>query len=61
MECVNCEREIADEARFCQYCGARQPTVQEEFTRAGHEVAEATVAVVQRIVESAKPVARNVA
>lgn len=60
MECVNCGRWVPDVAEFCPHCGARQPTIGDELTTAGRDVAEATAAVVTRFVAAAKPAAREV-
>lgn len=61
MKCDSCSKAIDDDASYCKFCGARQPRLTEEWERAGREVVAATAAVLERLVESAKPVAQGLA
>lgn len=49
MYCKNCGKEIADDSRFCQYCGTAQQQVQETVPVVGKaedkSVAKATSAI----------------
>ena len=41
MKCINCYREIADNLKFCTYCGTKQPLDREAYEREHPELADA--------------------
>ena len=41
MKCINCYREIDDNLKFCNFCGAKQPVDREVYEREHPELAEA--------------------
>lgn len=41
MKCINCYREIADDLKFCTFCGTKQPDDREAYEREHPELAEA--------------------
>ena len=41
MKCINCYREIDDNLKFCNFCGAKQPVDRKAYEREHPELAEA--------------------
>ena len=41
MKCINCYREIEDNLKFCNFCGAKQPVDREAYEREHPELTEA--------------------
>ena len=41
MKCINCYREIADNLKFCTYCGTKQPLDREAYEHEHPELADA--------------------
>ena len=41
MKCINCYREIADNLKFCTYCGTKQPLDRAAYEREHPELADA--------------------